>query len=329
MLKDFRELYVKRDRLGTLDYSSALDVIEDEVGNWCSLEVFLDDVIKMNDALLRKNLVKSFVINKVLEYDNPYDEGACVDKYIESNGHKYYCFELFNDGYDRECVQRKDSECTCRALMFVVSKSDIDDYSTIKNCLAWAKDYRKNDWPEISSSDIESLEPECFEEDGVTLKDSYLDSFADLDAVIITDAETFRFYAYDYDRNRFEDMPYLKMDILSCDMYDFAELCCYSFDGMMDIKKNRSVRSFVEDEISTALFDLGSKMLSLRSLFSEPMVRNSIENSCFKLPDYMRVELSKAVANSCMNLSFEDMYDTNKGFFETLYVLMNMGNIDR
>ena len=83
MLKDFRELYVKRDRLGTLDYSSALDVIEDEVGNWCSLEVFLDDVIKMNDALLRKNLVKSFVINKVLEYDNPYDEGACVDKYIE------------------------------------------------------------------------------------------------------------------------------------------------------------------------------------------------------------------------------------------------------
>ena len=65
MLKDFRELYVKRDRLGTLDYSSALDVIEDEVGNWCSLEVFLDDVIKMNDALLRKNLVKSFVINKV------------------------------------------------------------------------------------------------------------------------------------------------------------------------------------------------------------------------------------------------------------------------
>ena len=57
MLKDFRELYVKRDRLGTLDYSSALDVIEDEVGNWCSLEVFLDDVIKMNDALLRKNLV--------------------------------------------------------------------------------------------------------------------------------------------------------------------------------------------------------------------------------------------------------------------------------
>lgn len=329
MLKDFRDLYVKRDRLGTLEYSASLDAIEDEVSNMCELELFDDETIKMNDALLRKNLVKSVVVNKILEYDNAFDEGACVDKYVDSNDHKYYCLELFNDGYSRECNQIKDSDCTCRALMFVVSKSDIDDYSTIKNCLSWARDYRENDWPEISSFDMESLEPECFEEDGVTLKDSYLDSFADLDAVIITDAETFRFYAYDYNRNRFEDIPYLKLDILSCDLYDFQELCCYSFDGMMDIKQNRSVRSFVEDEISTALFDLGSKMLSLRGLFSEPMVRKSIENSCFKLPDFMRVEMSKVVANSCMNLSFEEMYNSNKGFFETLFVLMNMGNFDR
>ena len=97
----------------------------------------------------------------------------------------------------------------------------------------------------------------------------------------------------------------------------------------MDIKQNRSAKDFVENEISTALFDLGAKLLSLRGILNGIEVKESIDNTCFKLPDFLRVELSKAVASSTTELSFEELYDDNKSFFEVLFSLQKLGVFDR